>query len=80
MNTHLKFLQSFHPERFTLGQYATLMSSFCVKGLPISIHIDSKKLLLIVFKSFLIFTVNCLGAQIPTPPPLCTLVNDDLGW
>ena len=56
------------------------MSSFFVKGLPISIHIDSKKILLVVLKSFLIFTVHCLGARIPTPPPLCTLVTDDLGW
>ena len=56
------------------------MSSFCVKGVPISIHIDSIDcVLLIVFKSFRIFSVNFLRAQIPTPPLLCTLVNDDLG-
>ena len=38
----------------------------------------TKIILLIVFKSFLIFTVNCLGAQTPTPPSLCKLVKDDL--
>ena len=60
-NAHLSLIQSINklyslnPKQITLGQKATSMSNFSVRGSPTAIRIHSKKVRKIVFKIFRIF-------------------------
>ena len=53
---------------FTFEQHATFMSSFSFRGSVISVHTDSKKLRLLVIRSFLVLIENFFCMHLLTPP------------